>query len=99
VHISELSDKFVKDPHEVVKAGDVVSVRVKEVDVDRKRIALSMKREVPGTQGAHGSPAKPSGGGDKGKSAPRASQPMSAGRTETRPEDSPFAALAKLKKQ
>ena len=43
VHISELSDRFVKDPREVVKAGDVVKVRVKEVDVARKRIALTMK--------------------------------------------------------
>ena len=43
VHISELSDRFVKDPHEIVKAGDVVKVRVKEVDVARKRIALTMK--------------------------------------------------------
>ena len=43
VHISELSDRFVKDPHEVVKAGDVVKVRVKDVDVARKRIALTMK--------------------------------------------------------
>ena len=43
VHISELSDRFVKDPREVVKAGDVVKVRVKEVDVPRKRIALTMK--------------------------------------------------------
>ncbi len=39
VHVSELADRFVKDPHEVVKAGDVVKVRVKEVDVARKRIA------------------------------------------------------------
>jgi protein Tex len=43
VHVSELADRFVKDPREVVKAGDVVKVRVKDVDVDRKRIALSMK--------------------------------------------------------
>ena len=43
VHVSELSDRFVKDPREVVKAGDVVKVRVKEVDVARKRIALTMK--------------------------------------------------------
>ncbi len=43
VHISELSDRFVKDPREVVKAGDVVRVRVKDVDVGRKRIALTMK--------------------------------------------------------
>jgi uncharacterized protein len=46
VHVSQLSDKFVKDPHEVVKAGDVVKVRVVEVDVPRKRIGLSMRREV-----------------------------------------------------
>ena len=43
VHISEMADRFVKDPREVVKAGDVVRVRVKEVDVGRKRIGLSMK--------------------------------------------------------
>jgi uncharacterized protein len=43
VHVSELADRFVKDPHEVVKAGDVVKVRVKEVDVARKRIGLTMR--------------------------------------------------------
>ncbi|MBT6275740.1 MAG: S1 RNA-binding domain-containing protein, partial [Chromatiales bacterium] len=43
VHISMLADKFVKDPHEIVKAGDVVTVRVMEVDTKRKRIALSMR--------------------------------------------------------
>jgi uncharacterized protein len=45
VHISQLADRFVKDPHAVVKAGDVVKVRVVEVDIPRKRIALSMKRQ------------------------------------------------------
>ena len=44
VHISELADTFVKDPHTVVKTGQVVSVLVKEVDVQRGRIGLSMKR-------------------------------------------------------
>ncbi|GHE02567.1 RNA-binding protein [Defluviimonas sp. 20V17] len=44
VHVSQLADRFVKDPHEVVKAGDVVQVRVTEVDVARKRIGLSMRR-------------------------------------------------------
>ncbi|MBO0764313.1 MAG: RNA-binding transcriptional accessory protein [Hyphomicrobiaceae bacterium] len=43
VHVSELADRFVKDPHQVVKAGDVVKVRVKEVDVARKRISLTMR--------------------------------------------------------
>ena len=45
VHVSQLADHFVKDRHEIVKAGDVVKVRVTEVDVARKRIGLSMKRE------------------------------------------------------
>jgi uncharacterized protein len=43
VHISALADKFVKDPRDVVKAGDIVRVKVMEVDVQRKRIALSMR--------------------------------------------------------
>jgi uncharacterized protein len=45
VHVSQLADKFVSDPHEVVKAGDVVKVRVVEVDVPRKRIGLTMKKD------------------------------------------------------
>lgn len=45
VHVSQLADRFVKDPHEVVKAGDVVRVRVTEVDVPRKRIGLSMRKD------------------------------------------------------
>lgn len=45
VHVSQLADRFVKDAHEVVKAGDVVRVRVVEIDVKRNRIALSMRKE------------------------------------------------------
>ncbi|MCQ0092803.1 Tex family protein [Roseovarius sp. M141] len=45
VHVSQLADRFVKDPHEVVKAGDVVRVRVTEVDVARKRIGLTMRKD------------------------------------------------------
>ena len=43
VHISALSNQFVKDPHTVVKTGDVVKVKVMEVDLQRKRIALTMR--------------------------------------------------------
>lgn len=43
VHISALANKFVKDPRDVVKAGDIVRVRIMEVDVPRKRIGLSMR--------------------------------------------------------
>jgi uncharacterized protein len=45
VHVSQLADRFVKDPHEIVKAGDVVRVRVTEVDVPRKRIGLTMRKD------------------------------------------------------
>ncbi|WP_170345430.1 Tex family protein [Ruegeria atlantica] len=48
VHVSQLADRFVKDPHEVVKAGQVVKVRVVEVDVPRKRIGLSMRKQGGG---------------------------------------------------
>jgi uncharacterized protein len=43
VHISQLSDRFIKDPREIVNPGDHVSVRVLEVNLDRKQIALTMK--------------------------------------------------------
>ena len=45
VHISSLTDKFVSDPHQVVKAGDVVKVKVLDVDIERKRIALTMRMD------------------------------------------------------
>ncbi len=50
VHVSQLADKFVKDPHEVVKAGQVVKVKVLEVDAPRKRISLSMKSDAQVTE-------------------------------------------------
>ena len=66
VHVSQLADRFVKDPHEVVKAGDVVRVRVTEVDVARKRIGLTMRKDgaEPAPKGPRGDrqdrgPAKP----------------------------------------
>ncbi len=62
VHVSQLADRFVKDPHEVVKAGDVVKVRVTEVDVARKRIGLSMRKDgaapEPRGQEARAKPAQ-----------------------------------------
>ena len=50
VHVSQLAHKFVKDAREVVKAGDIVKVRVVEVDLARKRIALTMKLDAPTPQ-------------------------------------------------
>ncbi|MCL2917246.1 Tex family protein [Shewanella litorisediminis] len=99
VHISSLSDKFVSDPHTVVKAGDVVKVKVMEVDVERKRIGLSMRLDEK---------PQPAQAG-KGKSAPaaRATQPKGA-KPQSKPQKpqainaamgNAFAdAFAKLKK-
>ncbi len=56
VHVSQLADRFVKDPHEIVKAGDVVRVRVTEIDVPRKRIGLSMRKS--GEEGASSAVAR-----------------------------------------
>ena len=50
VHISAMTDKFIKDPREVVKTGDVVRVKVMEVDVARNRIGLSMRLEEAAAQ-------------------------------------------------
>jgi len=58
VHISQLADRFVSDPHEVVKSGAIVQVRVVEVDVARRRIALSMK-SAPETGKIATTPDKP----------------------------------------
>ena len=49
VHVSQLADRFVKDPRDVVKAGDIVKVRVVEIDLPRKRIALTMKVQEAAT--------------------------------------------------
>ena len=46
VHVSQLADKFVKDPADVVKVGDKLAVRVLEVDLERKRISLSAKGQT-----------------------------------------------------
>ncbi|EIK54568.1 S1 RNA-binding domain-containing protein [Stutzerimonas stutzeri TS44] len=67
VHVSALSEKFVKDPYEVVKAGDIVKVKVMEVDIPRQRVGLSMRMgDTPGekTDG-------PRGGGKPRGNAPR----------------------------
>lgn len=67
VHVSQLADRFVKDPHEVVKAGDVVKVRVTEVDVARKRIGLSMRKDGGGAEARGKAPAAASNPPKAGK--------------------------------
>ena len=86
VHVSQLADRFVKDPREVVKAGDIVKVRVVEVDLPRKRIALTMKLQ----DRAAGSQAAP----PAGRSAVTAQRPP---RPAAPPQTSLAAAFSKLK--
>ena len=95
VHVSALSNKFVKDPHEVVKAGDVVKVKVLEVDIPRKRIALTMRLtdEV--------SAKRPEGGqrsNDRGGASSRDVQRHSSSRGAPQQENAMAAAFAKLKR-
>ena len=98
VHISELADRFVKDPREVVKAGDVVKVRVKEVDVARKRVALTMKSGAIDTHGGAGQGQaargpQPSGGG--GRPPPQPSRPVIPQQKPEAQGESAFAAALK----
>ncbi|AWL10599.1 Protein YhgF [Saliniradius amylolyticus] len=65
VHISAMTNKFISDPRDVVKAGDIVKVKVMEVDTNRKRISFSMRLDdEPGSQS--------SGGASTGKAKPKA---------------------------
>ncbi|MWL73113.1 S1 RNA-binding domain-containing protein, partial [Escherichia coli] len=77
VHISSLADKFVEDPHTVVKAGDIVKVKVLEVDLQRKRIALTMRLdEQPGETNAR----RGNGGGARDQQRPAAKAAKPRGR-------------------
>ncbi|MCG6261919.1 RNA-binding transcriptional accessory protein [Vibrio vulnificus] len=75
VHISALTDRFVSDPREVVKAGDIVKVKVMEVDVQRKRIALSMRlNDEPGQDNRSQRSAAPRG--QQERRSPRRDEPQ-----------------------
>ena len=111
VHISVLADRFVKDPHEVVKSGDLVKVKVMEVDLARKRIALSMRLGDSAAQhqgaGAQGQRAGERGGRSSDSRGPRVSAPKRSGdgrpataaaKTPAPPSGSMADAFAKAKK-
>ena len=77
VHISALADKFVKDPHDVVSTGDVVKVKVIEIDEKRKRIALTMKlsdKAEPKNRSQSSKPEKKAGKRSAQTSKPRKQQ-------------------------
>ncbi len=88
VHISELCDRFVKSPAEVIAVQDKVSVTVMDVDLPRKRIALSMRRRPGQKPGPRGSTDRPAGVRPPGKKAP-AKGP--AAPSAPRPFNNPFA--------
>jgi uncharacterized protein len=97
VHVSAMSTKFIKDPHEVVKAGQIVKVKVLEVDVKRQRISLTMRLDddfspasAPraGGQQDRGGMGGRSGGGGRPQQRSREPEPVNA----------MAAAFAKLKR-
>ncbi|WP_111641543.1 Tex family protein [Marinimicrobium alkaliphilum] len=74
VHISALSNTFVKDPREVVKAGDIVKVKVMEVDVPRNRIGMSMRLDDEPGEKTDGSAPRSNRGKGGGNNSPRGGQ-------------------------
>ncbi|MCA1940739.1 MAG: RNA-binding transcriptional accessory protein [Caenispirillum bisanense] len=85
VHVSALADRFVKDPREVVKPGDIVKVKVLEVDLERKRISLTMRMsDEPGAE------RKPGGGGERTERS-RGPKPSGGNRREGGREQKPSA--------
>ncbi|MDH0156217.1 RNA-binding transcriptional accessory protein [Pseudomonas sp. WS 5018] len=81
VHISALSEKFVKNPYEVVKAGDIVKVKVMEVDIPRNRVGLSMRMsDTPGakTDGPQRSGGKPRSNAPRSERHAREDKPAPA---------------------
>lgn len=85
VHISQLADRFVKDPHEVVKPGDVVMVNVQEVDLKRNRISLSMKSSSDGAKDAFAAHEKKDGSHERKNTLE--SKPKSKNGRQRRSED------------
>ncbi len=96
VHISVMSNKFVRDPREVVKAGDIVKVKVLEVDTKRRRIALSMKLDAPAQPQAPGPREGNATSGRGPQHAPghkkdNRARPATQGRGEPKPENGVLA--------
>jgi uncharacterized protein len=93
VHVSALANKFVKDPHEVVKPGQIVKVKVLEVDVKRQRISLTMRLDdVPGSGPVSRAPAEASTGAARDQRDRRPSAPQHA--SERQPQSAGTMAMA-----
>jgi protein Tex len=93
VHVSQLANKFVKDPHEVVKPGQIVKVKVMEVDEKRQRISLTMRLDdAPGSGSRSGEARVETNPGAPG--GPRDRRPPEATRTPVRGDPKPGGAIA-----
>ncbi len=86
VHVSQLADRFVKDPHEVVKTGQVVKVTVTEVDVPRKRIGLTMKKDGGASARDSRNERGNERSGDRGQPQRRAGQQPARGKMSAGPK-------------
>jgi len=93
IHVSQLAHKFVSDAREVVKTGDIVKVKVLEVDVGRRRISLSMKLDA-----ATGARQGNSENGGRGYVLPRNSANQRSGKEATAPQSAMASAFAKMQK-
>ena len=83
VHISAMAERFVKDPHQIVKTGDLVKVKVMEVDLERKRIALTMRLgDRPGSES------------DRSRSQPEPAKSRHRGERRERQPTAPASAMA-----
>ncbi|MEY4093873.1 MAG: hypothetical protein RLZZ53_1072 [Acidobacteriota bacterium] len=94
VHVSQLANRFVKDPREVVKAGQVVKVKVVECDLKRRRISLTMKLDADVTTGRNPAASGAAPAGPRGARGPRPAD--AAPRKPASPQTSFAAAFAKL---
>jgi uncharacterized protein len=97
VHISALSKDFVKDPRSVVKPGDIVRVKVMEVDAPRKRVSLSMRLDDTPGQQARGAKSESRGGRETGRS--RGAEPPRGGKPASGPGGLGEALLAAMKQK
>ena len=91
VHISELSNKFIKDPSEAVKAGQIVKVKVLSADIKTKRIALSMKALAPAQGGGGNRPAQGAQGSGGGANRQQQSSSRPQGKPQSGSQNKPAA--------
>lgn len=98
VHISQISHDYVKDPSELLRAGQVVKVKVMSIDLERKRVALSMRLDDESTEFAPGGQARVARGArgqkpgaQRGQRSPRRPEPKSPVIDAAPPKNNPFA--------